>query len=58
MVIKMRKKKTSKKEDNKIKEIKEKVDVFVTEVGDVLNITADENNPIGDGKEFKDGSDN
>lgn len=53
----MRKKKTSKKEDNKVKEIKEKVDVLVTEVGDVLNITADENNPIGDGKEFKDGSD-
>ena len=53
----MRRKKTIKKEDNKIKEIKEKVDVFVTEVGDVLNITADENNPIGDGKEFKDGSD-
>ena len=53
----MRKKETSKKEDNKIKEIKEKVDVLVTEVGDVLNITADENNSIGDGKEFKDGSD-
>ena len=53
----MRKNK-NKKEDNKIKEIKEKVDVLVTEVGDVLNITADENNPIGDGKEFKDGSDN
>ena len=52
----MRKKKIE-KEDNKIKEIKEKVDVLVTEVGDVLNITADENNPIGDGKEFKDGSD-
>ena len=54
----MRKNKTSKKEDNKIKEIKEKVDILVTEVGDVLNITADENNPIGDGKEFKDRSDN
>jgi hypothetical protein len=54
----MRKKKTNKKEDNKIEEIKEKVDVLVTEVGEVLNITADENNPIGDGKEFKDGSDN
>ena len=53
----MREKKTSKKEDEKTKEIKEKVDVLVTEVGDVLNITADENNPIGDGKEFKDGSD-
>ena len=53
----MRKNKTSKKEDEKTKEIKEKVDVLVTEVGDVLNITADENNPIGDGKEFKDGSD-
>lgn len=43
----------SKKKINKEK----KVDVLVTEVGDVLNSTADEHNPIGDGKEFKDGSD-
>ena len=53
----MRKKKTNKKEDKKIKEIKEKVDILFTEVGEVLNIIADDNNPIGDGKEFKDGSD-
>lgn len=26
-----------------------------TEVGEVLGLTADENNPIGDGLEFKDG---
>lgn len=32
-----------------------KVEVEETNVGEVLPIIADENNPIGDGKEFKDG---
>ena len=41
MVIKMRKKKTSKKD----KEIKEEVLVEKTEIGDVLKLVADENNP-------------
>lgn len=36
------------------KEIEEKVDVIITDVGEVLDITADENNPVSDGKEFKD----
>lgn len=30
-------------------------EVKETEVGEVLDLTADENNPIGDGLEFKDG---
>lgn len=55
MVIKMRKKKTSKKEVKEVQEIKEKVDVEITDVGEVLPITADKDNPIGDGLEFKDG---
>lgn len=36
------------------KEIEEKVNVTITDVGEVLDITADENNPVSDGKEFKD----
>ena len=36
------------------KEIEEKVDVKITDVGEVLDLTADENNPVSDGKEFKD----
>ena len=36
------------------KEIEEQVDVKITDVGEVLEITADENNPVSDGKEFKD----
>lgn len=36
------------------KEIEEKVDVKISDVGEVLELTADENNPISDGKEFKD----
>ena len=36
------------------KEIEEKVDVKITDVGKVLDITADEDNPVSDGKEFKD----
>lgn len=35
------------------KEIEEQVDVKITDVGEVLEITADENNPVSDGKEFK-----
>lgn len=31
------------------------VDVKETEVGQVLELVADENNPVGDGKEFKEG---
>ena len=36
------------------KEIEEKIDVKITDVGEVLELTADENNPVSDGKEFKD----
>ena len=36
------------------KEIEEKVDVQITDVGEVLDLTADEDNPVSDGKEFKD----
>ena len=35
------------------KELQE--EVKETEVGEVLTLVADENNPIGDGKEFKEG---
>ena len=35
------------------KEIEEKVDVKISDVGEVLELTADENNPVSDGKEFK-----
>lgn len=35
------------------KEIEEQVDVKITDVGEVLDLTADENNPVSDGKEFK-----
>lgn len=35
------------------KEIEEQVDVKITDVGEVLEITADEDNPVSDGKEFK-----
>ena len=38
------------------KEIKEEVEVKETEVGEVLHLTADENNPVSDGLEFKEGS--
>lgn len=33
--------------------IDEKVDVKITDVGEVLDITADSDNPVSDGKEFK-----
>lgn len=35
------------------KEIEEKIDVKITDVGKVLELTADEDNPVSDGKEFK-----
>ena len=34
------------------KEIEEKIDVKITDVSEVLDITADEDNPVSDGKEF------
>ena len=34
--------------------IEEKVNVTITDVGEVLELTADEDNPVSDGKEFKD----
>lgn len=52
------KKKTTKKTKKEVKEeqiIKEEVEVEKTDVGDVLPIIADKDNPIGDGLEFKDG---
>lgn len=48
----MRKKKVNKKEE---KEIKEVVKVKKTKVGEVLQITADKNNPVSDGLEFAGG---
>lgn len=47
-----------KKKNKKVKETKEKVDVEITDVGEVLPIIADENNPVGDGREFKEGDSN
>jgi hypothetical protein len=38
-----------------MEEIKEVEEVKETEVGEVLQLTADKNNPIGDGKEYKEG---
>ena len=38
-----------------MEEVKELEEVKETEVGEVLELTADENNIIGDGKEFKEG---
>ena len=58
MVIIMRKKKI-KKEDKKEEKkvlVKEEVIESKEDIGDVLDLVADENNPIGDGLEFK-GSD-
>ena len=56
----MRKKtvKKTKKEEKEVQEIKEKVEVIITDVGEVLPITADSDNPIGDGLEYKDGDKN
>lgn len=38
-----------------MEEVKLEEEVKETEVGEVLGLTADENNPIGDGSEFKEG---
>lgn len=38
-----------------MEEVKLEEEVKDTEVGEVLDLTADENNPIGDGLEFKEG---
>ena len=35
------------------KEIEEKIDVKITDVGEVLELIADEDNPVSDGREFK-----
>ena len=47
----MRKKKN--KEVIKEKEVKEEIIVKDTEVGEVLDIVADSDNPVSDGKEFE-----
>ena len=47
----MRRKKIKKEE----KIIEEKIEVEKTDVGEVLPIIADENNPVSDGKEFAGG---
>ena len=46
-----------KEKKNKKKEVLEKIDTKILEigVGEVLNITADEDNPVSDGLEYKDG---
>ena len=43
-----------KKASKKVKkeDIKEEVKVEITDVGEVIPLTADENNPASDGKEF------
>ena len=53
MVKKMRKK--TKKTEKKEKVIKEEVKVKESDIGEILELIADENNPIGDGLEYKDG---
>ena len=37
-----------------MEEVKEVVELKNTDVGEVLELTADENNPASDGKEFAD----
>lgn len=46
-----------KKASKKVKkeEVKEEVKVEVTDVGEVIPLTADEDNPASDGKEFAGG---
>ena len=51
----MKKTKKTKKDNKEIQVIKEDIDVSITSVGKVLPITADKDNPIGDGLEYKDG---
>lgn len=55
MVIKMKVRKTRK---SKKKEIVEDVIVKDERVGEILSLTADEDNPVSDGLEFKDGDNN
>jgi hypothetical protein len=40
------------KEMEEVKDLDEEVEE--TDVGEVLDLTADENNPVSDGKEYKD----
>lgn len=47
--------KIKKPRKNKKKEIIEEVMVKDEDIGEVLSITADEDNPVSDGKEFEDG---
>ena len=44
-----------KKKSKKKKEVKEEVIVETEDIGEVLPIIADEDNPVSDGKEFEDG---
>lgn len=48
----MVKKKTKKKKE---KEVKEEIIVENEDIGEVLPIVADEDNPVSDGLEYKDG---
>lgn len=38
-----------------MEDVKELEEVKETEVGEVLDLTADENNPVSDGLEYKEG---
>lgn len=44
-----------KKTEKKEKVIKEEVKVKESDIGEILELIADENNPIGDGLEYKEG---
>lgn len=44
-----------KKKSKKKKEVKEEVIVETEDIGEVLPIIADEENPVSDGKEFENG---
>lgn len=44
-----------KKKSKKKKEVKEEVIVETEDIGEILPITADEENPVSDGKEFAGG---
>lgn len=46
------------KKKNKKEEIKEDVIVKDEDIGEVLELTADENNPVSDGLEFAGGDEN
>ena len=54
----MARKKKSKKVVEKVVEKVEEIEAGLTDVGIVLPIIADENNPVSDGREFKDGEEN